>query len=138
MNDRPVSTLVQELATRMAGLARSEIQLALAEFKSNAQNAARQSRSLALYFSLLFLGALALLTSVIIGLGQVLGNRFGWSSLMVGLGLTAMGLGGALRSLRTLQLRPKHPKESLFYGNIPHSSRPRRQGPPSAALRNAR
>ena len=85
MDDRSTAAVVRELSNGIYGLVRGEIHLARVEVTEKARDLRRHGARIGLSIVALYLGAFALLAFAVIGLGNLLGDRFWLSSLIVGL-----------------------------------------------------
>ncbi len=115
LGPRPVSALFQDLLTHLSALLRSEIRLATAELKANARAAARRGFRATLLLSIAALGIFPLLAAAVIGLGHLLDESYGWSSLLVAL---AFLLGAGVLGLRALREIPEELELDLTQENV--------------------
>ena len=76
--------LLRRLGDDASELVRGEVALAKLEMREAAQGLARDSAKLGVAVGLGIIGAFALTAAAIIGLGHLLGGRFGFSALIVG------------------------------------------------------
>jgi len=86
------SELLREAASSFSALLRSELELARLELFLNLKDAGRQSVKVIAAGVLIFFAGLALLASLIIGVGAWMGGRYGWAALIV----AAICVGGAV------------------------------------------
>lgn len=106
--ERPLTTLLADLASSMTALVGKEVELAKAELSDKANQLGRALGQLAVGGAVLLCGVLALLAAAILGLSQVLTPWL--AALCVGLAVTLIGfaLVAAGRSkLRAAALRPQ-------------------------------
>lgn len=112
--DRPIGELFSELANETATLVRQEIDLATTEVTDKATYAGKQASLIAAGGLLGFVGLLALVAALVIGLGTLM--TLWLSALLVGLGISAIACAVAAKgvtALRRVKLKPKHTLESL-------------------------
>lgn len=83
--------LLKQLATDGSELFRSEMALAKLEMRDMAREVALDSAKLGAALGLALIGGLALVTAAIIGLGHLLGGRFGLSALIISVIFLAVG-----------------------------------------------
>ncbi len=100
MEDRPFSSIIRELGSGVQGLVSSEIHLAKSEVVHNLKDMAKQSGMAIVFATVAYLGVLALLAFLIIGLGRLFGERYWLSALIVGL---LLGVPGVVLTIRSLQ-----------------------------------
>ncbi|MGZ3710384.1 MAG: phage holin family protein [Bdellovibrionota bacterium] len=113
---KSLSHLVKDLGGSIKNLAASEINLMKEESKANTSTMAAQLTKVAIYASLIFFGSLALLTFLIIGLGNFLNHQFWLSSLLIAVALLAIGslkIPGAFRAINWRLWTLPHSQESL-------------------------
>lgn len=106
--ERPLTTLLADLASSMTALVGKEVELAKAELSDKANQLGRALGQLAVGGAVLLCGVLALLAAAILGLSQVLEPWL--AALAVGLAVTLIGLGlvaAGRAKLRTAALRPQ-------------------------------
>lgn len=93
--DRPpqsasFSALIRELMLAFMGLIRAELRLAQAEVTHNAREAGKDALRGLIFAAIALLGVIALMSFLVIGLGDLLNGRYWLSSLIV----TVLFLGG--------------------------------------------
>jgi uncharacterized membrane protein YqjE len=102
MEERPLSTLVRDLVRSTSGLIRAELRLARIEAARNARDVSQDAVRGAIFAVVALLGVLALMSFLVIGIGNLLQGRYWLSSLIVA--VLFMGGGGlaAWRSFRRI------------------------------------
>ena len=121
-----IGRLLREAMGSATALAKSEAELARIELLHNIRDAGRQSLKLALAALLLLLGAVTLLTALVIALGSFMGEHYGLSCLIVGSILILSSAWIATRALRSISDDTNLPlarmnlrdDETLFRQNI--------------------
>jgi uncharacterized membrane protein YqjE len=86
--------IFRELIVAFNEVAKGEIRLAKAEIKNATSSLRRDVFRLVIFSSLAVAGLLPLMAFLVIGLGQLLGDHYLWSSLIVA--LLFIGIGGAV------------------------------------------
>lgn len=104
MEDRPISFIMKEMLNGLSGLVRGEIRLARAEMTESAKDAGKQAAKVAVFGIVAWLGVLALLTASIIGLGQILGDVYWLSALIIGVLFVAVGSLMALQAVKRIKV----------------------------------
>lgn len=101
-NETSYAYAIREVLASSKDLLRAEITLAKEEAKTVAGRVARHSAQAALFGALLVMSFLPFLAFLVIGLGDLLGNRYWLSSLIVA--VLAAGIGGfmAYRAFRKI------------------------------------
>ena len=92
--DGGITDLLRRLGDDVSALVRNEVALAKLEIRETVQVLVRDSAKLAIAFTLAWIGALALTAALIIGIGHLLGDRYGTAALIVG--VLFLGVGGLL------------------------------------------
>jgi len=104
--------LLKQLAGEGSELLRNEMALAKLEMRDMARGVAVDSAKLGAALGLALVGALALVTAVIIGLGHLLDERFGLSALIVG--VVFLAIGGVLAKKGMNGLKGRHGPEQTM------------------------
>lgn len=111
--EKPLGELLRSLSRDAAFLVRQEIALARAEVTRSAATIARNS-VLAVAGTLLAApGLLVLLAALVIGAGELLGDRYALGALLVGAALLAIGGGMAFAGIRKAREVPLAPEETI-------------------------
>lgn len=111
--ERPLGDLFRALSRDASALVRQEFALARAEIRRNLRALARDTVLVVLGGSTALLGLLVLLAALVVGVGDLLGDRYALGALLVGLVLLASGAGLALVGLRKAKRTPLAPEETL-------------------------
>lgn len=115
-SNRPLGDMVRKLGSDATTLIRQELRLARTELKQTAREVARDAGLVAVGGGVAAVGGLLLVAFMVLLLGQLLGNRYWLSALLVGL-LLAIGGGwlsyGSLARLRRRDLAPDEALASL-------------------------
>jgi uncharacterized membrane protein YqjE len=121
-DQRSLGQILKELSTETSTLLRQEVDLAKTEMSEKASRVGSNLGSVAVGGAVAFLGALALLSSVVAGLISLLDQFIDlevavWlAPLLVGIALAAVGYGLIKKALETLKresLTPRRTTESL-------------------------
>lgn len=111
-DDRPITSVIQELVSSFQNLLKSEIHLIRAEVSENTKIAGKHS-GLAIAFGVVaLLGLLPFVAFLVIGLGKLLNENYWLSSLIVSLVFISIG------AILGYQFTRKLVKEDL---NFPHT-----------------
>lgn len=86
-----IADLLRRLGDDVSALVRNEIALAKLEVREAMQMLMRDSAKLGVAFTLAWLGALALTAALIIGVAHLIGDRYGFAALIVGVLFLAVG-----------------------------------------------
>ena len=113
MMERPFSQLLKDLMFSCSALVRSEIKLAAVEARQSALEASRNFLKAAIFFGIAYFGAISLLAFLVMGLGELLDNRYWLSALIVGLVLTVLGVTLGLRARENIQEGNSHEHAEL-------------------------
>lgn len=105
--------LLKQLASEGSDLMRNEMALAKLEMRDMAREVALDSAKLAVSIGLALTGALALLAAAVIGLGHLLGGRFGLSALILGAVMLLVGGLLARGGVAGLKSMPKTPEQTV-------------------------
>jgi membrane protein len=108
--DDSIAVLLRRLGADSASLLRQQIALARAELTHNVRSAAGAAARLAIGAATAAVGALVLLESLVLGLGDLLGGRYWLAALIVGVVLAVAGavlLMMAMRATRSHSLAPE-------------------------------
>jgi membrane protein len=111
--ERPLGELLRSLSRDAALLVRQEIALARAEVARSVSAAVRGSVLAIVGAVVAAPGALVLLAAVVIGAGELLGDRYALGALLVGLVLLAIGGGLAFIGVRKARSVSLAPEETL-------------------------
>jgi hypothetical protein len=107
-----MADLLRQLGTDGAALVRSEMALAKLEMREMARQLAADSAKVVGAIALAMTGGIALTAAAVIGLGWLLGGRFGLSALI--LGVVMLAIGGMLAKSGIDGLKqPATPDETL-------------------------
>lgn len=111
--DASLRELLRQLADDGSALVRSEIALAKTEMKESGRQLALDGVKLLIALGLAWLGALALTTFLIIGIGSALGGMY-WVAAL-GVGLLFLAIGGLLarRGIAGLQRNSLKPEQTV-------------------------
>lgn len=111
--DAPLGALLKQLTGDTAELLRQELALAKSEVRESGARLARDATKVCVAAGVSLLGALALTTSLVIGLGVALNGTYWLSALIVG--VVAFGVGYAMvqSALRDLAAQGIAPKETI-------------------------
>ena len=104
-----LTDLFRRLADHASSLVRGEVALAKLEMREAARGLMRDSSKLAIAFTLAWFGGISLTAAAVIGVGHLLGGRFGFGALIVG--VLFLFVGGLLarsgmRVFNSGELRP--------------------------------
>lgn len=113
---RSYTSVIKELGTSAKDLIQSEINLMTAELKHVANHVARHSAQAAAFGALLALSIFPFLAFLVIGLGELLDDRYWLSSLIVAIICAAVGGPLALKAFKKIKeedLKFSHTKASL-------------------------
>lgn len=108
--------LFKRLTSDTGELIRQEATLAKAELRETGSALAGDARELGIAFGLALAGALALVAFLVIALGNLLGDRYWLSSLIVGvlaLGIGAMLAKSAINDIKTRGIKPQQTIDTL-------------------------
>jgi len=109
--------LLRQLAGEGSHLLRGEVALAKLEMKDMAREIAADSARMVSSLGVVLLGAIALLAATVIGVGHLIGDRYGLAALMVGVIMVAVGGFMARTGMTELRNGPKpHIGDSLKRG----------------------
>lgn len=107
-----ISSLLKRLGAESGELMRAELALAKLEMREIARQAAIDGAKVGAAAALAFVGALLLAAAAVIGLADLIGDRYALASLS--LGLLLFGIGGLLaRSGIRGMGRPKTPEDTM-------------------------
>jgi hypothetical protein len=112
--DRSLGELFSELLEEIRTLVRQEADLAKVELSQKAAVAARSLAYIAAGGVVAYAGFLAIVASIVLGVSRVI--PLGWSALLVGLVVAAVGGVFAMRginNLRQLEVTPRQTIETL-------------------------
>lgn len=104
-----LTDLFRRLADHASTLVRGEVALAKLEMREAVRGMARDSSKLAIAFVLVWFGGIALTAAAVIGVGHLLGGRFGFGALIVGVLFLVIGgllARSGMRALSAGDLRP--------------------------------
>lgn len=111
-----VRDLLRQLAMDSTELVRGEVALAKLEMRDTARELAVDSAKLGFAVGIALSGGLVLLAALVIGLGHLLGERFGLAAVIVGVVLLATGgllARAGIRGLSRTTVKPEQTVESL-------------------------
>lgn len=111
-----LTDLFRRLADHASSLVRGEVALAKLELRDAARALVRDSGKLAVAFALAWFGGLALTAAAAIGVGHLLGGRFGFGALIVGALFLLVGAilaRSGMRAMSSGELRPEVTLSSL-------------------------
>lgn len=111
--ERPLGDLFRALSRDATALVRQEFALARAELRRNARAVARDTVLVVVGGFTALLGMLVLLAALVVGVGDLLGDRHALGALLVGIVLVATGGGLALVGLKKAKQTPVAPREAL-------------------------
>jgi hypothetical protein len=114
--DASLGELFKQLSTDTGELIRQEAALAKTEMREVGSTLARDGAKIGIAAGLGLIGALALATFLVIALGDLLGDRYWLSSLIVGvvaLGVAAMLGRNAVRDVKERGLKPQQTLATL-------------------------
>jgi membrane protein len=111
--ERPLGELFRALSRDASALVRQEFALARTEVKQNVRSLARDTVLVVLGGFTALLGLLVLLAALVVGVGDLLGDRYALGALIVGVLLLAVGGGLALLGIRKAAATPLAPEETL-------------------------
>ncbi|HEX6694726.1 MAG TPA: phage holin family protein [Longimicrobiales bacterium] len=94
IDDPSLTTLLRQLGTDSSALIRSEIALAKLEAQEMARTAALEGAKVGAAIALATVGGLALVTWLILALGNVMGDHYATAAAVVG--AVFLGIGGVL------------------------------------------
>ncbi|NJD09281.1 MAG: hypothetical protein FIB01_02175 [Gemmatimonadetes bacterium] len=86
-----ITSLLKRLGNETGDLVRAEVALAKVEFRELARQAALDAVKVGAAGALALVGAMALVASAVLGLGDILGGRYAVAALVVGLVLLVVG-----------------------------------------------
>lgn len=101
---RPLVSVTHDVTTAFGDVVRSEVRLATVEMKNAAEQIRHGLVRTAVFAVLAALGLLPLLAACVIGLGNLMGQHYGWSALIVAFVCFAVGGGLAYRMSRKIEL----------------------------------
>ena len=111
-----VRDLLKQLAGDGSDLVRNEIALAKLEMRDMARELAVDSAKLGTALGLALSGGLVLMAAAVIGLGHLLGGRFGLAALIIGAVMLLVGgilARGGIDGLRNMPRKPEQTAASL-------------------------
>lgn len=111
--ERPLGELFRTLSRDASALLRQEFALAKAELRHNVRALARDGILVALGALCALLGLLVLLAALVIGVGDLMGDRYALGALVVGVVLAAIGGGLALTGAGRAKHASLAPDETL-------------------------
>jgi membrane protein len=111
--ERPLGELFRALSRDASALVRQEFVLARTEVKHNVRALARDAVLVVLGGFTALLGLLVLLAALVVGVGDLLGDRYALGALVVGILLLAAGGGVALLGIKKAAATPLAPEETL-------------------------
>ncbi|HST57939.1 MAG TPA: YhjD/YihY/BrkB family envelope integrity protein [Longimicrobium sp.] len=111
--ERPLGELFRALSRDASALLRQEFALAKAEIRQNVRAIARDGVLVVLGAVSALLGLLVLLAALVIGVGDLMGDRYALGALVVGVVLLAVGGGLALAGVRKAKATPLAPETTL-------------------------
>jgi membrane protein len=111
--ERPLGELFRALSRDATALVRQEFALARAELRRNVRAVARDTVLVVLGGFTALLGLLVLLAALVVGVGDLLGDRHALGALIVGAVLLALGGGLALVGLKKAKRTPIAPEEAI-------------------------
>jgi membrane protein len=111
--ERPLGELFRALSRDASALLRQEFALARAEMRQNVRALARDGVLVLLGAFAALLGLLVLLAALVIGVGDLMGDRYALGALVVGILLLAIGGGLALAGVKKAKGTPLAPEETL-------------------------
>lgn len=107
-----VRDLLKQLAGDGSDLIRSEMALAKLEMRQIARELAADSAKVGIAMGVALSGGLVLLAAAVIGLGHVLGGRFGLAALILGVVMLLAGALLARSGMRGLRDMPRKPEQT--------------------------
>lgn len=111
--ERPLGELLRSLSADAAFLVRQEIALARGEVTRSVATIARNSVLVIVGTVLAAPGLLVLLAALVIGAGELLGDRYALGAFLVGAALLAIGGGMALVGIRKARRASLAPEETI-------------------------
>jgi membrane protein len=111
--ERPLGELFRALSRDASALVRQEFVLARAEVRQNVRALARDTVLVVLGGFTALLGLLVLLAALVVGVGDLMGDRYALGALVVGVVLLAIGGGLAFVGLNKAKATPLAPEETL-------------------------
>jgi membrane protein len=111
--ERPLGELFRALSRDASALVRQEFVLARAEVGQNVRSLARDAVLVVLGGFTALLGVLVLLAALVVGVGDLMGDRYALGALVVGVVLLAVGGGLALVGIKKAGETPLAPEETL-------------------------
>ncbi|MES2522105.1 MAG: phage holin family protein [Gemmatimonadota bacterium] len=111
--DASLGDLFKRLTTDTGELIRQEANLAKAEFRETGSRLAGDAREIGIAAGLALAGALALVAFLVIGLGNLLGDRYWLSSLIVGVVALVVGMMMAKSAVNDMKSRSIKPQQTI-------------------------
>lgn len=111
--ETPLGELFKRLTSDTGELIRQEAALAKAEIRETGSALAGDARDMGIAFGLALAGALALVAFLVIGLGNLLGDRYWLSALIVGAVALVVGMMMAKRAVSDMKHRSLAPKQTM-------------------------
>lgn len=111
--ETPLGELFKRLTSDTGELIRQEAALAKAEIRETGSALAGDARDMGIAFGLAIAGALALVAFLVIGLGNLLGDRYWLSSLIVGAVALAVGTMMAKHAVNDMKSRSLAPQQTM-------------------------
>lgn len=112
-SETPLGELFKRLTSDTGELIRQEAALAKAEIRETGSALAGDARSMGIAFGLALAGALALVAFLVIALGNLLGDRYWLSALIVGAVALLVGMSMAKHAVSDIKQRGLTPKQTL-------------------------
>jgi uncharacterized membrane protein YqjE len=113
---RSLGELLKRLSNDTGELVTQEISLARAELKESVTNVGKGAAKLGFAAAFGVAGMIALTAALVIGLGHLIGEHYGWSALIVGLAETiiaGVSAKSAMSSMKPASMKPKETIETL-------------------------
>ena len=111
--DASLGDLFKRLTSDSAELVRQEIELAKSELSETGSAYAKDAAKIGVAAGLAFVGVLALSAFLVIGLGNVMGDRYWLSSLIVGIAAAGIGYVLVTNAVNDMKSRGIKPRETL-------------------------
>ena len=112
-SDASIGDLFRRLTTDTGELIRQEASLAKAEIRETGSKLAGDAREIGIAIGLALAGSLALVAFLVIGLGNLLGDRYWLSALIVGLVATGVGMMLAKNAVNDMKNRSLKPQQTI-------------------------
>lgn len=111
--ERSLGELFRDLASETSDLVRQEMRLARTELRQNVRQLGKDAAGLAIGGGVAAVGGLVLVAFLVAGLGELLGDNYWLSALLVGAAMAGAGVWLAMRALRDMKGVSLAPEETL-------------------------